>query len=370
MGYNGIEFTSQEDYLFSDTKPIDPEFDLEQLKNIQCKLEEYVSGKREKGITGGEAETFLNWITFNARNCAVRNVPESPISSSMYAQCAPTQAVNFKILKKIGLDVRAFNTGNTIGDIPMEEKEKRMLLEHYGGLGVRHSVSSVKIPISTYGKKTELYTFLLDPTFRQFCLKKNCNDSNFDDRKAPDPGYFMKADNLLKLGESQEVAKKSELLAKYIISRGYFLLSNENAKIYGDAFVRASKRKEFQNMPIDMTGEQYIENFENIPMPILDYKEYEKYEKLPSEMEVKKKGIFKRILDYFNGKFKEQPKLLEEGIDRNLNEMQIKRKNIAVLTEEEKIAFRQGEKRILDEYANKTLEDNKEKEDDISRFLV
>ena len=371
MGYNGIEFRSQDDYLFSDAQPLNPEFDLGQLKKIQNKLEEYTSGKSKQGLTGGEAETFLNWITFNARNCAVRDIPESPMSASMEYQCAPTQAVNFKILKKIGLDVKAFNTGNTIGDIPMEEQEKKQLLDNYGALGVRHSVALVKIPIAIGKEKTELYTFLLDPTFRQFCLKENCTDSNFYDKKAPDPGYFMNKSNLLKLGVPQEVAERSELLAKYLISRGYFLLSEESAKIYGDAFVRASKRKEFQNVPIEMTGKQYIENFENIPMQILDYKDYEKYTKLPDEIETQKKGVFERIFDYLKKKSKEQSKLLEENLNKDINEMKMKKHNIAELTEEEKTAFKQGEKRILSEYNNKTMGESKDKEeDDISRFVI
>ena len=37
MSYKGIQITSQEDYIFSDTIPYDPEFDIEELKVTQSK---------------------------------------------------------------------------------------------------------------------------------------------------------------------------------------------------------------------------------------------------------------------------------------------------------------------------------------------
>ena len=70
-------------------------------------------------------------------------------------------------------------------------------------------------------------------------------------------------------------------------------------------------------------------------------------------------------------KSKEQSKLLEENLNKDINEMKMKKHNIAELTEEEKTAFKQGEKRILSEYNNKTTGESKDKEeDDISRFVI
>ena len=128
MSYKGIEITNQDEYIFSDTMPYDPEFDIEELKIIQKKLEDFSAGYSSNGITSQEAEIFLDWVTFNARSYAVRNGPESPVSASMAGQCAPTQRINFDLLSKIGLDVRAFNTADCIGEIPISEEDYKKIL--------------------------------------------------------------------------------------------------------------------------------------------------------------------------------------------------------------------------------------------------
>lgn len=308
MSYKGIEMTSQEDYILSDTRPYDPEINIEQLKIIQNKLENYTSGRSQDGITPQEAEIFLDWITFNARSYATRNIPESPITASMTGQCAPTQEINFKVLTKMGLDVRVFNTGDCIGEIPLNEEDLRRVQNGWRSPAVRHSVSFVDIPIIDRNGNTRLCEMLLDPTFRQFCLKENCTYDKFYDENrlkygyvAPHPGYFMIADNLKQFGVSQEVAQKSEQLCKQLIARGYFYLNEENAKLYGDAFVRASRRIEFQHLPMEMTGDRYIRNFESIPMKILDgiQERDVQYMILPSERKEEKEGIFSRILHFF-----------------------------------------------------------------------
>ena len=60
--------TSQEEYIFSDTIPYNPELDMEELKVIQNKLEDFSAGYSSEGITTEEAEKFLDWVTFNARS--------------------------------------------------------------------------------------------------------------------------------------------------------------------------------------------------------------------------------------------------------------------------------------------------------------
>ena len=302
MGYQGLEMTNQENYIFSDTVPYNPEFDLEELKIIENKLLDYTSGRSISGITSREAEVFLDWVTFNARNYAVRNIPESAMTASMTGQCAPTQRVNVKLLKKLGLDARSFNTGDCIKEVEGIEEDN-----FWGSKAVRHSVSLVNIPIIDDNENTRVYEFLLDPTFRQFCLNENCDGRKFNDSEwlgkgyvAPHPGYFMEENNLRQFGVSQEIAQKTEALGKYIVSRGYFYLSEENAKLYGDAFVRASKRLNAQNIPINISGEEYIQNFENIHMNLIESDKNDwQYTKLPSEIKQPKQGIFSKIKDIF-----------------------------------------------------------------------
>ncbi len=326
MSYKGIEMTSQEDYILSDTRPYDPEINIEELKLIQNKLENYTSGRSQDGITPQETQIFLDWVTFNARSYATREILESPITSSLAGQCESTQMINVAVLRKIGLDVIAFNTGDCIGEIPLNEEDLRRMQNGWASPAIRHAVAFVNMPIMDKSGDTRLCKILLDPTFRQFCLKENCTYDKFYDKNkskrkfiAPHPGYFMIADNLKQFGVFQEAAQKSEQLCKQIIARGYFYLNEENAKLYGDAFVRASRRIEFQHLPMEMTGNRYIKNFESIAMRMLDLnlERDAQYMILPSERKEEKEGRFSRILDFFRNirnKFKSKDALaLPEG---------------------------------------------------------
>ena len=101
--------TSQSEYMYSNVTPQIPEIDLENLKHIVDKLRAYSNGAKNNGLNRKELEQFLDWVTFNARSYAVRNIPlsitEAIVSEPMTGQCAPTQNINVKLLKKIGLDV-------------------------------------------------------------------------------------------------------------------------------------------------------------------------------------------------------------------------------------------------------------------------
>jgi len=359
MSYQGLEMTSQEEYIFSDTIPYNPDFDLEQLKLIQDKIQDFTSGRSVNGITSQEAEVFLDWVTFNARNYAVRNAPESPMTATMTGQCAPTQRVNVKLLRKMGLDARPFNTADCIGQTSMNAEDIDKVQKGWSSPAVRHSVSLVNIPIIDNFGNTDMYPFLLDPTFRQFCLQENCNGNKFVDPNwlsrghvAPHPGYFMEADNLRQLGVSEEIAQKTESLGKLIVSRGYFYLSDENAKLYGDTFVRASERLEFQNRYIYTSGREYINNFENIPMQIIENdREDEKFTKLPSEIIEQKQGIFTKVKNFFLKIFGNNQKMLPVGNSVRTTEKFSKPEMDGVtLTPEQDEQFRKGETQVLNAY--------------------
>lgn len=351
MGYQGLETTSQEDYIFSDVTPYNPEFDLDELKIIEDKLKNYKSGISTNGLTPYEAEMFLDWITFNARSYAVRNIPESAITSAMTGQCAPTQRINVELLQKLGLNAKSFNTGNCIENVEGIEKDN-----FFGSKAVRHSISLVDIPIIDNNGNTAEYKYLLDPTFRQFCIKENCNEERYvnpvNGCVAPHPGYFMQKENLRKLGVNEQTAKETENLGKFLVSKGYFYLDESSAKLYGDTFVRASKRIDAQNIPINMSGKQYIENFENIHMELLkssDKKDVQ-YLKLPSEIENQKQGLFSRIKQFFTERFGNKTKMLTSGNNTEKVEIPVVKQAIlesARLTTEQMQNFREGETQIL-----------------------
>lgn len=371
MSYQGLKTISQEDYIFEDVMPYIPEFNIDELKRIESKLKNYTSGQDINGLTPQEAETFLDWITFNARKYAIsgKDTPEFMAidaipTDPMTGQCAPTQKFNVELLKKFGLEARPFNTADCIGQIPISEESRRRMENGFASPAVRHSVSVVTIPIIDDNGKTNEYKYLLDPTFRQFFLKDSCDESKFYDEYelthmhvAPHPGYFMKEDNLIQLGVSKESAQRIESLGKFIISKGYVHLSEENAKMYADTFRRASINKEYQHLASEnVRGEKYIWNFENIPMQMTTLSRGDRFLKLPSEIEQKKQGIFTRIKNFFNGIFGRKQEMLPRGnVDIN-NGIEIpSRPKIerAVLTTEQYSKFKEKESEILNSYNNR-----------------
>lgn len=321
-----------EDYVFEDTIPYIPEIDLEELKSIENKLKDYTSGKSIDGLTPQEAETFLDWISFNARKYAVSakdtpefmDIDEIP-NEPMTGQCAPTQKVNVELLRKFGLEAKPFNTADCMGDIPVSAESKKRIDNGFLSPAVRHSVSMVSIPIIDNLGNTAEYKYLLDPTFRQFCLKENCNENQyreFGNTVAPHPGYFMQANNLQQLGVSTDIAQKTEDLGKLIVSRGYFYLDDENTKLYMNAFRRASINKEYQYFADEnVRGEEYIRRFENIPMQMTTLTKGDKYFKLPSEIKGEKQGLFSKMKNYFQNIFsKNKIKALPEGNVKSYSE--------------------------------------------------
>lgn len=257
MEYRGEENRTQEDYIF-DTLPYNPEFNLEQLQQIECKLIDYTSGNSFEGLAPEEAEVFLDWITFNAREYAVsgsktksEDKPRVGIDlHSMTGQCGPTQRINVQLLNRFGLDAKPINMVDCIGkidELPKSDETDKRMAYGYDSPAIWHAVTTVNIPINL-GEYTQEYTYLLDPTFRQFCLEENCNENCYKEAGhtvAPHPGYFMKASNLMELGVSQEKAQRSEILGRHIIEKGYFPIDGYS-KDYIEAFRRAAINREFQ----------------------------------------------------------------------------------------------------------------------------
>lgn len=328
MSYKGIRITSNKSYIFEDIEPYDPEIDIERLENIQLKLERYIAKETEEGISLHEAEIFLDWVTYNARNYAVKNTPETPLTATMSGLCAPTQYLNVQLFKKLKINAQPFNMEDGVGEVHINNENLRRIQAGWSSPKVRHSVSMVELPIMDIDGNIQNQKFLLDPTFRQFFLKNNCQENRFFNKPvgkvAPDVGYFMQTDNLVKLGVDTQTAINTEILAKNIIEKGYFPLTEENAKIYGDSFVRASQDFEFQTLPINKTGEDYIKNFESFPMRLLVRNDIDEYLKLPREQREQKNSVFEKVKSIFKKIFnKEQTKVLDKGYNMPEDKLKI-----------------------------------------------
>lgn len=194
----------KEDFLFS-SKPYNEDIDINQVAAIQDFYEKncYI---KEKDIP-----TFLNWLTFAART-NITHPLDSPLESSFAGKCAIAQAFYNKILDKIKIPVMNFNIGNLLKTTPI------------------HEVTCISIPTTRKNQKTTK-TFLLDPTFRQFCLtEENRFERYFEEPRwavrmaTPHPGYFF------------NLTEKSKAFANQLIKDGYFELTEENLKTYLDPF--------------------------------------------------------------------------------------------------------------------------------------
>lgn len=360
---------SNDEYIFEEIQPKIPDINLEELAEIQAKLEDFASGKTEDGLTKEQAEKFLDWVVYNSREYAVRGSLEEITTASMIGQCGTTQNINKEVLTKIGLKANPFNISKCIRKNPETEEDVKKQQEYWLH-DVRHAIVLVNMPIINENNETQNCQFIIDPTFRQFCLKENCNEEKFKkenwihyDAIAPHPGFFMKRENLLKLGQTDKYANEAENLCKNIIYNGYFPLNEQTAKLYGDAFTRASTELEHQGKVIEMTGMEFINNFNNISNDT--YKEVgeEFYTRLPSEIIEAEMPFFKKVARFFKEKFSKKAKLLLSGEENHdfagkgrVNKVDAK------LSEEEMENYRNGERQILERHKddNCTIRETRE----------
>ena len=129
------------------------------------------------------------------------------------------------------------------------------------------------------------------------------------------------------------------------------------AKLYGDLFVRASVRRNFQREPINKTGREYIENSENNPMQIIDFinKHENSYIKLPSEVKEKKSSwisrfwnnIYSKIATIFGFKNNTSAK---KTMQIPAPSEDIPKTNVGELTEEELCDVREATQKTVEEY--------------------
>lgn len=350
---------NNDEYIFEEVQPKIPDINLEELAEIQVKLENFASGITKNGITESEAEKLLDWVVYNSRKYAVSSTLEEITTASMSGECGRTKDINQKLLTKLGLKTNAFNMAYCIRETPKKDAD---IIEQkeYWAYDVRHAVLLVNIPIIQENSNTQNCKFIIDPTFRQFCLKENCNNSKFKTKNwdyyeplAPHPGFFMQKRNLLDLGQTDKYADEAENLCKNIIHNGYFPLNEQTAKLYGDAFLRASTKLELQKEPIKMTGMDFANNFENNSINEHISTEGELYTRLPSEIIESEMTFFKKVAKFFKERFSKKPKLLPSGKGGDDFEPQKRVNKVDVkLTEQDMSKFRIGEAQILKRHEN------------------
>lgn len=198
-----IEQKKQE-FLF-EAKPYNKDINLREVAAIEVFYEEngYIP---ERYIS-----SFLNWLIYMTRT-NVTNSLESVIDASMTGKCAIAQSYLNKMLNKFILSHITFNVGDVLGT--------EMI----------HALTKVTIPTMS-DNKLIAKEFILDPTFRQFCLVEENRFERYNEEprwavkmSAPHPGYFF---NLTENGRN---------FANNLIYYGYFEVTDGNLKQYFDPF--------------------------------------------------------------------------------------------------------------------------------------
>ena len=166
---------------------------------------------------------LLNWIIYRTRKNICTGV-ESPLYSSFVGRCSKAQVYFDAILNKLKFENISFNIGDVIGTNKF------------------HAVSCVQIPSVKNGEITNKL-FLLDPTFRQFCLiEENRFERYYEEPRwavamsTPHPGYFL------------NLTEKGRQFATDLIHFGYFEITEDTLKTYFDAFsLYTTPRERYNN---------------------------------------------------------------------------------------------------------------------------
>ena len=195
---------------------------LDAVNNLQNVLERRANNE-EVGISYDDAILLLKWAISNTRK-QIASFGVDVVNNSLNGFCDFSQISSLLPFENIGLAV----TKNAIEDV-------------FGSVN-HHVFGTVTFPIID-GDKVEEETFLVDPTYRQFFTATRCNEGRYfvalEDLNpiGPDPGYFMDDDIKIEFANS-------------LITNGFILFNEENAKIYGDAF-------SYSNVSIDDVSKSF-----------------------------------------------------------------------------------------------------------------
>ena len=179
------------------------------LKDIED-IEEFY---RDNGyIMEEQLAPLLNYVVAYSRKGVCRG-DDSPLVSSMAGKCSIAANICYELLISMGIKASVFNVRDLIG------------VEN-----TIHELCKLTIPVKINEKIVDK-EYILDPTFKQFCIKNECTIDMYKKEKrlqfhkaTPSPGYFLNQ------------TEKGQSLAINILYYGYFNTSDNNLKLYGDAF--------------------------------------------------------------------------------------------------------------------------------------
>ena len=254
-----------EELIFDDIV-YDEDISLKEVANIEKEFKENGYVKEEN------INTLLNYVSAYSRLsvCGIGTI----YATSMTGYCFNSALINYELLTKMGFNAKAFN----ISDVINQEN-------------TIHELCIVNIP-TLINNEIVNKEIILDPTFKQFCIKEGCSKERYNGEKrysirkaTPMPGYFL------------SLTEEGTQFAKDINYYGYFEKTDTNFKMYCDSFKLFTMGKEDYEDPslvgniskLDIDLNFYNNNLQNskndglkmtnnivkIKTPLEAYNEYE-----------------------------------------------------------------------------------------------
>lgn len=209
--YNLYLIGENESYII-DQKPVRKNIDNALLEKSVAHVKEIVSEKKKEGLEKEEVSVLLDWAVEHTRNC-FEILGLDIKNASLNGFCELGQALSIMPFEKLGLTVTK-NKAKDAFDYPFN-----------------HAFGTVTFPLKENEKITNV-TYLIDTTYRQFFTSVRCNEGRYYTKEenlnidtAPDPGYFI----------------EDKQFAKELLGKGYIILNEDTARIYGEAFLKASR---------------------------------------------------------------------------------------------------------------------------------
>lgn len=196
------------------------------------------------GIEEEEAEMLLQWVVQNAREGLVNGNDVDVIKNmNLVGYCGLGQGITGFTIQNMGLSPNISNAYETFN-------------------GGQHAFLTVEIPVKNSNEGVQNKLYLVDTTYRQFFTRDEwtignrgyIKDKRFGNKVAPIAGYWA-----IQMQGGKEFSER-------LLADGYIELTEENAKIYGDAFYLEDKeRKDYTKAPrkeelvTGIDGKTYIE---------------------------------------------------------------------------------------------------------------
>lgn len=195
----------------------------------------------KEDLLEGEDETFLNWIVFCTR-----------IHLHQYLQTI-SYSEEVKDIKENSLEglcgLASYMIVKAFSHFPW-------YVSSYDHADITDTLSHIfvilKLPICKDGIR-KIKEYVIDCTYRQFFTSASCSKGNLYRGLCPDDGYYMMME------------EKSSLFAQKLLEKGYFELTEEQAKMYFDGHILGTEGKRIydfdknkQSLPISYTGSDYM----------------------------------------------------------------------------------------------------------------